>query len=73
MSSKKLPKIQYRIYITDGGTKFFLRDIIAYEKREHYFFDTDSRYAMRFHKWDAAMKYRERMIRDDYHPHIEQI
>ena len=49
MSSKKLPKIQYRIYITDGGTKFYLRDIITYEKREHYFFDTDSRYAMRFH------------------------
>jgi len=66
------PDIQYLIYIADGGTKFFLRDIIVHEKREHYFFDVDCRYAMKFHKWEKAAKYRERMIRDGYYPHIAQ-
>ena len=73
MSRKKQPTVQYRIYISDGGTRFYLRDIIVYEKREHYSFDTDSRYAMMFKKWDAAMRCRDRMIRADYHPHIELV
>lgn len=72
MSRKRPPpEVQYRIYISDGGTRFYLRDIIAHEHNEHYFFDTDVRYAMRFRKWDMAMKYRERMVRANYHPHIE--
>lgn len=73
MSRKQLPTAQYRIYISDGGTKFFLRDIIAHEKMEHYFFDVDRRYAMKFKNWSMAMKYRDRMIALNYHPHIKSI
>lgn len=68
---RKPPDVQYRIYISDGGTKFYLRDIIAHEHKEHYFFDVDRRYAMKFRKFDMARKYLERMQRADYHPHIE--
>lgn len=67
----KPPEVRYRIYISDCGTKFYLRDIIAYEHEEHYFFDVDRRFAMRFQKYDTAMKYGERMVQADYHPYIE--
>lgn len=70
---KPPPEVRYRIYISDGGTKFYLRDIIAHEHKEHYFFDTDSRYAMRYRSFDIALKYRERMVSAGYHPHIESI
>jgi len=68
---KQQTETRYRIYISDGGTRFYLRDIVAHEKREHYFFDTDSRYAMWHRSFDTAMKYRERMVDAGYHPHIE--
>lgn len=67
------PERQFRIYISDGGTKFYLRDVIVCDKNDHYFFDVDRRFAMTFRKMNTAMKYRERMILLNYHPHIEPV
>lgn len=62
---------RYRIYISDGGTRFYLRDWMICDKRDNLIFDVDRRYAMRFKSWDVAMKYREKMVNLGYHPHIE--
>ena len=64
-------KQRYRIYISDGGTKFYLRDWIICDQFDNLIFDVDRHYAMVFKTWDAAMRYRERMILLNYHPHIE--
>ena len=56
---------RYRIYISDGGTKYYLRDWII--------FDVDRNRAMKFKSWDAVMRFRDKMIGLDYHPHIESI
>lgn len=73
MKPAALPPTQYRIYIADGGTKFYLRDWIICDERDNLVFDAERRNAMKFRKWEAAMKYRERMILLDYHPNIEAI
>ena len=70
---KQLQKTQYRIYISDGSTRFYLLDWIICDQRDNLLFDVDVRYAMKFRNWNAAMKYRERMILLNYHPHIEAI
>ena len=70
---KQPQKTRFRIYISDGGTKFYLRDWIICDQRDNLLFDVDVRYAMKFRDWNAAMKYRERMILLNYHPHIEAI
>lgn len=71
MSGNRQPDDMYRLYISDGGTRFYLRDIIVHEKTDHYLFDVDRRYAMTFRKRETAMKYRNRMISAKYHPQIE--
>ena len=73
MKQQKPRGIQYRIYISESGTKFYLRDIIIHANMENYFFDTDVRYAKKFPSWSTAMKCREGMVHDRYDPHIEQI
>ena len=65
--------VQYRIYISDGTTKFYLRDWIVCDERDNMVFDTELRYSMKFKKWDAAMRYRDKMVQLGYHPHIEQV
>ena len=65
--------IRYRIYIADGGTKFYLRDWVVSDDLDNLVFDVDRRYAMLFMKFDIAMKYREKMIIMNYHPHIERV
>lgn len=65
--------VQYRIYISDGTTKFYLRDWIVCDERDNLVFDTELRYSMKFKKWGAAMGYRDKMVQLGYHPHIEQV
>lgn len=65
--------VRYRIYISDGLTKFYLRDWIVTDHRDNLVFDVDRHYSMKFKSMETAMKYRERMILLNYHPHIERI
>jgi hypothetical protein len=73
MKPERLPPTQFRIFISDGRTKFYLRDWIVYDKHDNLVFDAERQFAMIFKNWNMAMKYRERMILLDYHPHIEAI
>lgn len=65
--------IQYRIYISDGNTRYYLRDWIVCDKYDNLVFDAELHFAMKFRKWNTAMQYREKMVRLGYHPHIEQV
>lgn len=64
---------RYRIYISDGDTKYYLRDWIICDEFNNLIFDVDRNRAMMFKSWDAVMRYREKMVGLDYHPHIESI
>ena len=64
---------KYRIYISDGGTKYYLRDWIICDEFNNLIFDVDRNRAMMFKSWDAVIRYREKMVGLDYHPHIESI
>jgi len=66
-------KLRYRIYISDDGRKQYLRDWIICDAFNNLIFDVDRNRAMKFKSWDAVMKYRDKMIGLDYHPHIESI
>lgn len=73
MKSIKPLRIRYLVFIMDGGVKYYLRDWIIADKRDHLVFDVELRYATKFKDWDAAYKMRERMVKLNYHPHIEQV
>ena len=64
---------KYRIYISDGSTKYYLRDWIICDAFNNLIFDVDRNSAMKFKSWDAVMRFRDKMIGLDYHPHIESI
>jgi len=66
-------QLRYRIYISDDGRKHYLRDWIICDAFNNLIFDVDRNRAMKFKSWDAVMKYRDKMIGLDYHPHIESI
>ena len=66
-------QLRYRIYISDDGRKQYLRDWIICDAFNNLIFDVDRNRAMKFKSWDAVMKYRDKMIGLDYHPHIESI
>ena len=73
MTQQRADNIRYRIYISDGGTKFYLRDWIASDQRDNLVFDGDTRSSMKFKKLATAVRYRERMEALGYHPHIESV
>lgn len=39
MKPERLPPTQFRIFISDGRTKFYLRDWIVYDKHDNLVFD----------------------------------
>lgn len=73
MNHGKLPPTQYRIYIIDDQTRFYLRDWVVCDEYDHLIFDADRRYAMKFARWNIAMRCRDRMVILKYQPHIEAI
>jgi len=62
---------RFVIYITEGPTRFYLRDWIVSDRDVNLTFATMRRYAMTFPSLKVASHYRLKMLEMGYHPHIE--
>ena len=58
------------IYIDDSRGKYWLHDIIASDRDLHPVFVTTRKLAMKMRDFDAAMGWREKLVKIGYAPHI---
>ena len=63
-------KVEYRLYFSEGQTRFFLADIIAHDGMEHPQFTVEWRRAMTFHELQTAIAYGRRLRAMGYQMHV---
>lgn len=60
-----------KIYITDGGTKYYLQNWFVVDGLDHVVFTQQGRYAMRFRSQQRANDYMYQLRAMGYQPRME--